>query len=202
MDLHDALSQISEIRHQMARTELFRGYRAAPVAASGVLALLAAVAQQFWISDPSRDVATYLTLWVGAAIVSTLMSGVAIAARRRVDQSSLNREVTRLALEQFAPCLLAGGLLTVVIARSRPDYLEMLPGLWQVLFSLGVFASCRLLPRATWAVAAFYLGTGLICLSLGSSALSPWAMGVPFGIGQLFAASVLYWNLERGDDKS
>lgn len=202
MDLHDALSQISEIRHQMARTELFRGYRAAPVAASGALAVLAAVAQQVWIPDPSRDLANYVTLWVGAAILSTLLSGLRIAARRRVDNSALSREVTRLALEQFAPCLLAGGLLTVVIARSRPEYLEMLPGLWQILFSLGVFASCRLLPRATWAVAAFYLATGLICLSLGSSALSPWAMGLPFGVGQLLAASVLYWNLERGDDKS
>jgi hypothetical protein len=24
-------------------------------------------------------------------------------------------------------------------------------------------------------------------------------MGVPFGVGQLLAAAVLYWNLERGD---
>ena len=202
MDLHDALSQISEIRHQMARTEVFRGYRAAPVAVSGGLAVLAAVAQQLWLADPSRDRASYVTLWVGAALLSTIISGVAIAARRRADGSSISREVTRLALEQFAPCLLAGGLLTVVIARSRPEYLEMLPGLWQILFSLGVFASCRLLPRATWAVAAFYLGTGLICLSLGASALSPWAMGLPFGLGQGLAAAVLYWNLERGDDPS
>ena len=198
MDLHEALSQISEIRHQMARTQVFRGYRAAPVAASGALALLAGFAQMAWIPDPSAQVSAYLALWVGAAVVSAAMSGAAIAARRRSDGSSWGREVTRLALEQFAPCLLAGGLLTIVVGRSRPDSLAMLPGLWQVLFSLGVFASCRLLPRATWAVAAFYLGTGLICLSIGDSALSPWAMGLPFGLGQSLAAAILYWNLERG----
>ena len=85
MDLHEALSQISEIRYQMARTELFRGYRAAPVAMSGVLALLAAVAQQVWITDPSHNLTAYLVLWIGAAIVSAAVSGTAIAARRRTD---------------------------------------------------------------------------------------------------------------------
>ena len=198
MDLHEALSQISEIRYQMARTELFRGYRAAPVALSGALALLAAVVQQVWITDPSRNLVAYLVLWIGAAILSAAVSGAAIAARRRMDGSAWSRDLTRLALEQFAPCLVTGGLVTIVIARSRPELLGVLPGFWQILFSLGVFASCRLLPRATWAVAVFYLGTGLICLSLGEAALSPWAMGLPFGFGQLLAAAVLYWNLERG----
>ena len=112
--------------------------------------------------------------------------------------SSWGREVTRLALEQFAPCLLAGGLVTFVIARTRPESLSLLPGIWQILFSLGVFASYRLLPRATGAVGVFYLGTGLVCLSLGDSALSPWAMAVPFGLGQCLSAAILYWNLERG----
>ena len=37
MELRDALAQIAEIRQHMARTEVFRGYRALPVAFSGVL---------------------------------------------------------------------------------------------------------------------------------------------------------------------
>jgi C4-dicarboxylate transporter len=43
MELHEALSQISEIRQQMARSEVFRGYRSMTVGFSGVLGLLAAV---------------------------------------------------------------------------------------------------------------------------------------------------------------
>ena len=42
MDLHEALTQISEIRQQVARTETFRGYRAAPVAFSALIACVAA----------------------------------------------------------------------------------------------------------------------------------------------------------------
>ena len=43
---------------------------------------------------------------------------------------------------------------------------------------------------------------GLLTLSLahGDAAFSPWAMGVPFGVGQLFAAGVLYRTLERHDE--
>jgi hypothetical protein len=31
---------------------------------------------------------------------------------------------------------------------------------------------------------------------------SPWAMGLPFGVGQFFAAGVLYRTLECHDDQS
>src|SRR5262249_34208647 len=101
--------------------------------------------------------------------------------------------------EQFCPCLAAGALLTIVLVRAAPESVWMLPGLWQIIYSLGIFASCRLLPRATFWVAAFYLVTGLTLLAVapGDASLSPWAMALPFGAGQLLAAAVLYSTLER-----
>ena len=60
-------------------------------------------------------------------------------------------------------------------------------------------ASYRLLPWPTFYVGVFYMFAGALCLTLGPAALSPWAMGVPFGLGQLFAAAILYWTLERTD---
>ena len=201
MELREALSQITEIRAQMARTEIFRGYRALPVALSGLLAVAAAGLQGSWIADPAAQWDAYLTLWVTAAALSGAAAGAGMALRRRHGAGGWHREVTWLAVEQFMPCLVAGGLLTAVLAKAAPEALWMLPGLWQVLFSLGVFASCRLLPRATVSVAVFYLAAGgaTLALARGDHAFSPWAMGVPFGVGQLWAAAVLYWNLERGD---
>jgi hypothetical protein len=55
-------------------------------------------------------------------------------------------EIAWLAIEQFIPCVVAGGLLTIVLERSAPEVLWILPGLWQILYSLGLLASCRLLP--------------------------------------------------------
>jgi len=202
MELRDALTQISEIRRQMARTEVFRGYRAVPVAFSGLLALGAATIQSVWIVAPLEQVQAYLALWVAAAAASSIGAGTEMILRARQSLSPWRREITWLAIEQFLPCLVAGGLLTFVLVRSATESVWMLPGLWQILYSLGVFASCRLLPRATFAVAVFYLASGLTCLALarGTAAFSPWAMGLPFGCGQLLAAAVLYRTLERSDD--
>ncbi len=199
MELREALTQITEIRLQLARTEVFRGYRAMPVAFSGAVALIAGLIQAAAIADPVERIGPYLALWIGAAAVSALAAGLEMLIRARIAGSRLTRELTWLALEQFCPSLIAGALLTIVLVRVAPESVWMLPGLWQIVFSLGIFASCRLLPRATWWVGVFYLAAGLSVLTLarGDAALSPWAMAVPFGAGQWLAAAVLYATLER-----
>ena len=202
MELRDALTQITEIRLQMARTELFRGYRAVPAAFSGALALAAAAIQALVISDPMQHRAAYLSLWIGSAALSGASAVIEMLIRARYARSPFTRELTAMAIEQFFPCLVVGGLATVVLARSAPASFWMLPGLWQLFYSLGIFATCRLLPRPMSAVAVFYALSGLATLTLaqGDRALSPLAMGIPFGVGQLLAAAVLYRTLERHHD--
>jgi hypothetical protein len=203
MELREALAQISEIRRQVARTAVFRGYRALPVAFSGLLALAAAGVQTIWIPDPEQSIPAYLALWVGAALVSMLATGTEMLLNCKHSQSSLTPATTWLAVSQFLPSIVAGGLLTFVLVAYAGDSLWMLPGLWAMLFSLGIFASYRLLPRETFWVGVFYLIAGAMCLALGqeTARLSPWAMGIPFGLGQLLAAGVLYWTLERDRDE-
>ena len=202
MDLREALTQISEIREQVARTEVFRGYRAVPVAFSGLLALATAAVQMLYLPYPADRPSAYIALWVGAAFVSMMATGLEIFVHHRHARSPMARQLTWLALRQFAPCLAAGGLVMVAVVTYAPDILWMLPGLWAMLFSLGIFASYRLLPKPTFWVALFYMIAGTMLLTLREQALSPWTMGIPFGAGQLFAAAVLYWTLERNDVES
>jgi hypothetical protein len=201
MDLHEALTQISEIRQQVARTETFRGYRAAPVAFSGVIAWTAAFCQFLWMPTPSADLLAYLGLWVGAAMLSIAVTGVFMWLHCWQSRLTVTRTNTALAVGQFLPCIVAGGLLMLVLFYHVPEALWMLPGLWCILFSLGVFASWRLLPKATFWIAVHYLAAGIVCLMFarGEYAFSPWAMALPFGVGQLAAAGILYWTLERPD---
>jgi len=134
------------------------------------------------------------------AALSSALIGVEMVSRARRAHSGLAQEMIGTAVEQFLPAGAAGVLLTVVLLRAAPDSLWMLPGLWQIIFSLGVFASCRCLPRATFAVGVWYLGAGLACLAAGPEhALSPWAMGLPFAIGQLLVATVLQHSFRRID---
>jgi hypothetical protein len=204
MELRDALTQIAEIRQKVAQTELFRGYRALPVAFSGLLALVAACCQRLWLPEPEQNMAAYFALWVGAALLSMLATGIEMAWFVRRSGSVLERHKTYLAVTQFLPCVGAGGLLMLVLIRHAPDSLWMLPGLWAMLFGLGIFASCRLLPPALIWAGIFYLGAGALCLAVaqGEYALSPWAMGLPFGVGQLLTAALLYWTLERYDGEN
>ena len=196
MELNEALSQISEIRRHPARTEVFRGYRAATTAFSGLIAGVACAIHALWLPD---DINAFLWLWLSAAIVSLAVVGVEMVLRSRSSQSTLQREMTQIAVEQFVPCLVAGGLLTYALLHVAYHSLWMLPGLWAILFALGVFSSRRVLPRGTFAVGAWYLLSGIICLVASPQTQSPvpWEMALCFGIGQLLAAFILFWNLER-----
>ena len=94
-----------------------------------------------------------------------------------------------------------GALLALIILRFAPDSAWMIPGLWQVLVGIGTFASARTLPDRVHYVAAWYFVAGMVVLILCSDGrwLSPWAMGIPFIIGQFAMAGVLHTASERND---
>lgn len=193
-ELDEALSDIVLIRQHLARSAEFRGYGSLAVAATGVLALLVATAQSIWMSNIPKDTHLYVAWWMLTAAASFAGTVVEAACRCRRLHGTLAWAMLQSALEQFLPAVAAGGLLTIVLLRAAPANAWMLPGLWQVFFSLGVFASWRSLPRPIFAVGVWYLGCGLLCLAFIPSdrALSPWVMGVPFGIGQIMVGAVLH----------
>jgi hypothetical protein len=199
MELRQALAHVSEIQEHLARTEVFRGYRSLTVGFSGIVGLVAAMAQAAWLPRPTERLGSYLAIWIGAAAINVVVVGIEIWSRSRTARTALARRTTIIAVEQFVPSMVAGALLTLIIANRASDSAWMLPGLWAIFFSLGIFASCRLLPRAVSVVGAWYLITGTLALMSGQGdfALSPWIMGITFGLGQLSAAAVLYLSLER-----
>lgn len=200
-DLDEALAEISTIRSQIARSVVFRGYGPATVAATGLLALTAAALQGLLLPDPLGNLQGYLALWGGTAVVCAGLIGIEMVARAHRVHLGLANEMLWTAVEQFLPAAVAGGLLTILLVGYTPDALWMLPGLWQVVFSLGVFASCRFVPPPIFWVGAWYLASGLAALALarGDLALSPVTMGVGFGTGQLLTAAILYHHREDDD---
>jgi hypothetical protein len=197
-DLRQALAEINAIRTQVARDTQFRGYGPISIAASGVLALIVA-AVQGGITKDSRDFFAFFLVWATTALIAVGLTATEMIRRTRRVHTGLANEMIQAAVEQFLPALVVGLLLTAVLVWAAPQELWMLPGLWQLLFSLGVFASCRFLPRQTFAVGIWYLFAGLTCLALqsGPKTFSPWSMGIPFGVGQLLVAAVLQYGFEK-----
>src|SRR5882757_629379 len=202
-DLNRALGDISSIRRQMARSTEFRGYGPATLAATGLIAVLAAGIQAMVLPDPAAHISTYQSIWICTAGLSAALTGIQMYTRTRRMHSGMSQEMMHMAVEQFLPSVGAGLLITVVLVRYVPAALWMIPGIWQVIFSLGVFSSCRFLPRPMLAAGGWYLLTGLACIALGGSrALSPWAMGIPYGAGQLLVAAILLFSAHEGTDES
>lgn len=201
MDVQEALRQISEIRQQMARSEVFRGYRSLTVGFSGALGMIAAAFQTHWIASPENDLDRYVGLWLGVAVASLIVVGIEMAWNAQMAGPGLAREATILAVSQFLPSIVIGGLITASIFFGARQVAWMLPGLWSFVFSLGVFASYRLLPRQAFWVGVHYAACGCICLfwGQGPNVLAPWQMGLSFGGGQMLGAAILYWSLERTD---
>jgi hypothetical protein len=194
-DLDKALADILAIRSQIAAGTAFHGYGPATVAGTGGVALATALAQFLWLDDPSGNPLIFFVGWAVAALISAAMIWTEMLTRTRRHHSGLADAMVLQAIEQFLPAGIAGVLLAAVLWRFAPEALWMLPGLWQLLVSLGVFASVRSLPRTVAFAGAWYFVAGFATLLLASQshALSPWTMGLPFVIGQLLMAAILHF---------
>jgi len=194
-DLDKALADILAIRSQIAAGTAFRGYGPATMAATGILALVTALIQFLWLEDPTGHPLVFFSGWAAAALLSGAIIGIEMKARSRRHHSGLADAMIHQAVEQFLPAGVTGALLAVMLMKFAPEALWMLPGLWQVFVSLGVFASVRSLPRTVAFGGAWYFVAGFTVLLLASAShsLSPWTMGLPFVIGQLLMAALLHF---------
>ena len=192
-ELRQALADIDAIRTLVARETLFRGYGPRTTAASGLLALCVASGESVWQKTHESTAAIVVRVWVCTALAAAAFSVIETVLRTRRMHAGLWKQKIQMAIEHFLPAMVVGLMLTVVLERVAPAESWMLPGLWQLAFCLGVFASCRFLPRPMFVVGLWYMVTGLVCLTIGGvdHELLPWSMGIPFGVGQLLIAVVL-----------
>jgi hypothetical protein len=199
-DVGRALEQIAEIHEHLAKGEIYRGWRSVPVACSGLVGLAAAGWQA--ANGPSSEPWSYTVYWLAVGSLALLVGCSEIGWHYVARATQPERRRSLQVVGQFLPALVAGALVTGALVRLNPSLATLFPGLWALFFGVGIFAARPYVPRASGWVALYYWTAGLIWLWLPAhgAVWSPWAVGGTFGIGQLFAAAVLYWNLERGTD--
>jgi hypothetical protein len=197
-DIERALSDIDHIRSQLAASKRFEGFTPPIIALTGVLAILMAV---YFSADLNTtfSITYYFVLWILVAIISGLLIATDAILRARKAHQQLADRMLLTALRQFAPAGLVGAAFGLFVLFQAQDSAWLLPGLWQMLVALGIYAALpNLPPRMIWP-AAFYFVAGVISLMVSQAgSLSPWAMGLPFGLGQLFVAGILF-DARRND---
>lgn len=202
-DLDKALADLGDIRSRLAAGDMFCGFGPAVIAMTGGLAIVTALAQASLPHVFAPDDKTFLLCWIIVAIVSIGLVGTEMIARTRRLHGGMADAMLFNAVEYFFPAGLAGTAIAAVLYQFAPEALWSLPGLWQILVAVGLFAATRILPRTINIVAAWYFlaGVTVLILSAQGQVLMPWAMGLPFGVGQLLMAAFLKAAHDEGDDE-
>jgi hypothetical protein len=161
-----AIDNLQYIRSAMERAGAFTAVPGVGGIALGLTALaVAALARRMWNGD------SWLAAWLGEAVVACLI-GVLAARKSHKAGMPLLSGPGRKFLLGFAPPLLAGALLTVVLFRA--GFVAALPGVWMLLYGTGVLcggaASVKVVPMM-----------GICFMAIGSAALfAPAAWGNAF----------------------
>jgi hypothetical protein len=180
-------SEVFEIRRVLARTGAFEGYRAAPVALSGFIALAAGAAQRLLHPDPIQ----FVVLWAIAAALGFGINFMVVARTYGASPRQWERSLAFAALLDLTPAMVGGALLTLALVVTH--HVEFLPGVWMVLFGTGVMASRRHVPRGCGWIGVAYLlaGTATLVFLPGADVLHADVMAGAFGLGQFLLALVL-----------
>ena len=212
MNIHRALSDIAEIRAQLDRTETYRGFRSSAVGFSVVVLAIGAWAQSRWVTDWASQADVYLMIWLAVAVLSAATAGVEMLIRSRVSGNRLVGKMHWSLASHIAPSFLVGFVVTLLIGahaievvaeaggqQAKSSLVWALPGLWSMIYSLGLFNCRRDLPAQALGVAIYFLLAGVILLGCNwlTRDLGGWQMLASFGVGQAFLGAVLFWNLER-----
>jgi hypothetical protein len=193
-DLEHALSQVEFIQHRFAASTRFRGFAPQTVALTGILAIALAAAQTFWPTAFGAQGLGFVQAWILAAVVATSLVGVEAMARSRRLHGGMADLMMAGTLRLLFPFGAVGLVITLVIVKTTPETIWILPGLWQLLVALIGFSAASTLPRTIiWPSAWFFLcGTVVLLLAGRTGAATPWMMGIPFGVGQALVAAILY----------
>ena len=202
MDVTRALDQIAEIHEQIAKGEVYRGYRSLPIAASGLMGVAAAWLQPRALG--AADPIGFVLYWTAIAAAASFVGSSEIIYTYVVHDTGTGRRRTRKVVGQFLPSIVGGAAIAACFAHLSAALVPLLPGLWAICFGIGTFASRPYLPKASGWIALYYYVAGftLLWIARGPEPLTGWWVGGTFGVGQLLAALVLWWNLERTDDPS
>lgn len=195
MHVHQALADVRQIQTVLAKTERFRLLRATTVGTTACLAIVGASLQAWFVGNPAEAPFRYAVYWSVIAAVGACCAIMATAWRYWVRPTSWDRELWFEASRSFVPALAVGGLLTGVIVWRYQEMAGALPGIWSLLFGLGVWSAARLFPRTMSGVAAYYFLAGTLALMSAEKGLySPLWMAVAFGGGQLIMCGVLAYD--------
>jgi hypothetical protein len=172
--LHErAFDNLRFIRETMERAGAFTAISGRGIVAAGVVALGASAVT---LREPHT--ARWILSWVAAAAVALALSaGLSVRKARALGVPITSGPAHKLVLA-FAPALVAGALLTVILYDR--DLTGLLPGVWLLLYGTGVAAGGALSVPAVPVLGVSFMTLGVAALFAPVEA-GNWFMLAGFG---------------------
>ena len=168
-----AADHLAYIRQTMDRAGTFTAVSGKGQIAVGVIGLMAA-----WVSARQTP-GEWLVVWLVAAAVAGVVAVAGIWMKSRALGTPVVSGPGRRFAFGFAPALVAGAVLTAVLARQGSFHL--LPGTWLLLFGAGVIAGGALSVPPVPAMGGCFMALGIVAF-VAPAAWGTLLLGVGFGL--------------------
>lgn len=154
-----AMDNLRYIRETMESAGAFTAVPGWGGVAMGVTALLAAAAATL---QPFPFEGIWLRIWLAEAALGTLIGGLTMWHKASRGQTSLLSAPGRRFVLAYAPPVVVGALLTLVLARTGQAHL--LPAIWLLCYGAAVMTGGALSVRAVPVMGICFMLTGLVAL--------------------------------------
>ena len=183
--LHDrAMDNLRYIRETMERATPFTGISGWGEIAIGTTAFLACL-----IAAEQTAFRTWFAIWIAEGLISLLIAGWSMDRKTRAVHMPLVSGPGRKVVFSLAPPLIAGALLTLVLAQAGA--VNAIPGMWLLLYGTAVITGGMFSVRAVPAMGVCFMLLGAVAL-FTPAAYTNWFMAAGFGgLHVLFGAIIV-----------
>jgi len=168
-----AMDNLAFIRDTMEAAGSFTAVSGWGMVAVGIIAWAAAVVAAL---QPTPLQALYV--WFAAAVIAPAVSLWATVRKARNAHVPILSGPGRKFLLSFSPPLVVGALLTLVLYRG--GLVEMIPGMWLLLYGTGVLAGGAFSVRVVPAMGVCFMLAGAFAL-FSPPSWNGWIMAAAFG---------------------
>jgi hypothetical protein len=152
-----AMDNLRYIRETIERAGSFTA-----VPGIGGMLLGATAVAAAWIASHQAASSAWLTVWLAEAVIAAMIGVAGAAIKSRLARQPLLSGPGRKCVAGFAPAMLAGSLLTLVLFRA--DLASLLPGVWMLLYGAGVVSGGGASVRVVPVMGACFMACGALSL--------------------------------------
>jgi hypothetical protein len=168
-----AMDNLAFIRDTMEAAGAFTAVSGWGMVAVGTIATVAAI-----IASSRHSPVQSLYIWLGAAVLATIIMLWAIVRKARKARMPLLSGPGRKFVLSFSPPMVVGALITIVLYRAGLP--ETIPGMWLLLYGTAVVAGGAFSVKIVPVMGICFMLAGTLALFTPTS-WNDWIMAVAFG---------------------